>query len=97
MALRIARRVVGSGCYPTPHFCGHVSRGLPNVESRGILGGMKAKEQPQTPDDIELVPDSWDRFVDAVKRVAKHPPVEHPTGHGKGTKRRSAVVKKRKR
>jgi hypothetical protein len=48
------------------------------------------------PDDIELVADAWDRFVDAVKKVARHPPVEHPTGHGKGPKRRSAVVKKRK-
>jgi hypothetical protein len=47
---------------------------------------MKAEKPPQTPDDIELVPDAWARFVRAVKQVAKHPPVEHPTGHGKGQK-----------
>lgn len=46
---------------------------------------MKA-EKPQTPDDIELVPDAWDRFVRAVKQVAKHDPVEHPTRHGKASK-----------
>jgi hypothetical protein len=43
---------------------------------------MKA-EKPQTPDDIELVPDAWERFKAAVKVVARHPPVDHPTGHGK--------------
>jgi hypothetical protein len=53
-------------------------------------------EKPQTPDDIELVPDAWEHFVDVVKKIAPHKPVEHPTGHGKGPKRRSAVVKKRK-
>jgi hypothetical protein len=40
-------------------------------------------EKPLTPDDIELVPDSWERFKEAVKIVAKHPPIDHPTGHGK--------------
>ena len=40
-------------------------------------------EKPETPDDIELHPDAWERFVEAVKVVAKHPPVDHPTGHGK--------------
>lgn len=49
---------------------------------RAMLPRMKA-EKPQTPDDIELVPDAWDRFVRAVKQVAKHPPIEHPTAHGK--------------
>jgi hypothetical protein len=57
---------------------------------------MKSEKPAPKPDDIELVPDAWDRFVDAVKRVAKHPPIDHPTGHGKGAKRPSAVVKKRK-
>lgn len=49
---------------------------------------MKAEKpaQPETPDDIELVPDAWDRFVRAVKHVAKHEPVKHPTGHGKTPK-----------
>jgi hypothetical protein len=40
-------------------------------------------EKPLTPDDIELVPDSWEVFKEAVRRVAKHPPIDHPTGHGK--------------
>jgi hypothetical protein len=40
-------------------------------------------EKPLTPDDIELVSDSWERFKEAVKVVAKHPPIDHPTGHGK--------------
>jgi hypothetical protein len=31
---------------------------------------MKPKEAAPTPDDIELVPDAWDRFVRAVKTVA---------------------------
>jgi hypothetical protein len=44
---------------------------------------MKSEKPVPKPDDIELVPDAWDRFVDAVKKVARHPPVEHPTGHGK--------------
>jgi hypothetical protein len=55
---------------------------------------MKSDKPPPNLDDIELVPDAWDRFVDAVKKVARHPPIEHPTGYGKGPKRRSAVVKK---
>jgi len=37
-------------------------------------------EKPLTPDDIELLPDSWERFKRALKVVAKHPPIEHPTG-----------------
>jgi hypothetical protein len=48
---------------------------------------MKAEKGAPTPDDIELVPDAWDRFIDAVKRVARHPPVKHPTGHGKSRQR----------
>jgi hypothetical protein len=52
------------------------------------------KPAPQ-PDDIELVPDAWDRFVDAVKRVARHPPVEHPTGHGKAPKPKRRPVSRR--
>jgi hypothetical protein len=43
-------------------------------------------EKPLTPDDIELLPDSWERFKQALKVVAKHPPIEHPTGHGKAAK-----------
>jgi hypothetical protein len=47
---------------------------------------MKNEKPAPTPDDIELVPDAWDRFVRAVKQIARHPPVEHPTGHGKASK-----------
>ncbi len=50
---------------------------------RATLKGMKAEKPVPKPDDIELVPDAWDRFVDAVKKLAPHPPVDHPTGHGK--------------
>ncbi len=58
-----------------------------------MLIAVKAEKPAPKIEDIELVPDAWDRFVDAVKKVARHPPVEHPTGHGKGAKRRSAIVK----
>lgn len=58
---------------------------------------MKTAKPAQKPDDIELIPDAWDRFTRAVKALVPHKPVEHPTGHGKGPKRRSAVVRKRKR
>jgi len=34
---------------------------------------MKA-EKPQTPDDIELVPDAWERFKRAVPIIAQHKP-----------------------
>jgi hypothetical protein len=44
---------------------------------------MKPAKPPLNPDDIELVPDAWERFKRAVKIVAKHPPVDHPTAHGK--------------
>ena len=44
---------------------------------------MKSEKPSPNPDDIELVPDAWERFKQAVKIVAKHPPVDHPTGHGK--------------
>jgi hypothetical protein len=47
---------------------------------------MSDEKHAPKPDDIELVPDAWDRFVEAVKQVAKHPPVEHPTGYGKTPK-----------
>lgn len=45
--------------------------------------GMKSDKPLPNPDDIELHPDAWDRFVRAVKKVAGHAPVDHPTGHGK--------------
>lgn len=63
-----------------------------------MIASMKT-EKPQTPDDIELIPDAWERFKRAVKIVAKHPPVEHPTGYGKGAakaKRRPTVRRKAK-
>jgi hypothetical protein len=44
---------------------------------------MKSDKPPPKIEDIELVPDAWERFVRAVKQVAGHKPVEHPTGHGK--------------
>ena len=44
---------------------------------------MKTEKPPPNVDDIELRPDAWERFKAAVKVVAKHPPVHHPTGHGK--------------
>lgn len=47
---------------------------------------MNDEKPTLKPDDIELVPDAWDRFVGAVKQVVRHPPVEHPTGHGKAPK-----------
>jgi hypothetical protein len=47
---------------------------------------MKSDKTPtQIPDDIELVPDAWERFKRAVKTVAQHAPVEHPTRHGKSS------------
>jgi len=56
---------------------------------------MKSDKAAPTPDDIELVPNAWDRFVRAVKRIVPHQPVDHPTGHGKQqSKPRSAVIKK---
>jgi hypothetical protein len=65
------------------------------ASAHDMLGRMKDPKPVLSPDDIELVPDAWDRFVRAVKTVAKHPPVAHPTGHGKASKKpRSAVVKK---
>lgn len=59
---------------------------------------MKAREQPQTPDDIELVPDAWERFKSAVKQIVPHKPVGHPTGYGKTpkSKRRSTALRKAK-
>ena len=51
-----------------------------------MLAGMKSEKTAPKIEDIELHPDAWDPFVRAVKQVAKHPPVEHPTGHGKGPK-----------
>jgi len=30
-------------------------------------------EKPLTPDDIELVPDSWERFKEAVSPPPPHP------------------------
>ena len=51
-------------------------------------GGMKTEKPAPNPDDIELHPDAWERFVRAVKRVAKRPPVAHPTGQRKPKKPR---------
>jgi len=34
---------------------------------------MKTDKPAPVPDDIELHPDAWKRFVDAVKKVARRP------------------------
>jgi hypothetical protein len=47
---------------------------------------MKSEKPPPKIEDIEVRPDGWERFVDAVKRVARHPPIEHPTTRGKDPK-----------
>jgi hypothetical protein len=35
-------------------------------------------DKPQTPDDIELVPDAWERFTRAVPVIARQRPEETP-------------------
>ncbi len=60
------------------------------------IEGMKDQKPAPNPDDIELHPDAWDRFVDAVKRVARHPPVEKPKPQAKPAKDRSAVHKRKR-
>jgi clan AA aspartic protease (TIGR02281 family) len=52
---------------------------------------MKAEKPELTPDDIELRPDAWERFVDAVKRVAGDPPIRHakPGKSNRGKRERS--------
>ena len=37
------------------------------------MDGMKDQKPAPNPDDIELHPDAWDRFVDVVKKVARRP------------------------
>jgi hypothetical protein len=37
------------------------------------MDGMKDQKPAPNPDGIELHPDAWDRFVDAVKKVAWRP------------------------
>jgi len=37
------------------------------------ISRMKDQKPAPNPDDIELRPDAWDRFVEAVKRVARRP------------------------
>jgi hypothetical protein len=59
------------------------------------IGGMKDQKPAPSLDDIELHPDAWNRFVDAVKRVARHPPVEKPKPKRKPLSRRSAVHKEK--
>jgi hypothetical protein len=34
---------------------------------------MKDQKPAPNPDDIELHPDAWERFVDAVRKVARRP------------------------
>jgi hypothetical protein len=58
---------------------------------RAIYVSMKAENPELKPDDIELHPDAWERFIDAVKRVARHPPVEKPKPKYESQKRRSVV------
>jgi hypothetical protein len=55
------------------------------------IEGMKDQKPALNPDDIELHPDAWDRFVKALKQVARHPPVEKPKP--KPTRRRSAAAR----
>jgi hypothetical protein len=40
------------------------------------MNGMKDQKPAPNPDDIELHPDAWDRFVDAVKKIARRPVTE---------------------
>ena len=68
--------------------------GLRSGPGRCYAGRMKAEKQPQTPDDIEHVPDAWERFKRAVKVVAKHPPVEHPTGQQPDEPGHSAIQRR---
>jgi hypothetical protein len=49
---------------------------------------MKA-EKPQTPDDIELVPDAWERFKRAVPVIARHKPDEKKPEPSKQPRRKS--------
>jgi hypothetical protein len=59
--------------------------------NQSLLAAMKnEKPAPLNPDDIELHPDAWDRFVDAVKRVARHPPVEKSKPQAKWFLRKAA-------
>ena len=37
------------------------------------MDGMKDQKPAPNPDDIELHRDAWDRFVDAVEKVARRP------------------------
>jgi hypothetical protein len=58
---------------------------------------MKDEKPALNPDDIELHPDAWDRFVDAVKRIARHPPIQQADVRVKPPpKRRSVIVHKQK-
>jgi len=59
---------------------------------RQLTKMKERKSPPENPDDIDLHPDAWDRFVDAVKRVARHPPVPKPKP--KSPKRRSVSHKR---
>jgi hypothetical protein len=57
---------------------------------------MKNQKPMPNPDDIELRPDAWERFVDAVKRIARHPPIEKPKPKRGLAQRRSAVHKRKR-
>jgi len=35
---------------------------------------MKAKPKPKSDEDIELIPDAWERFGEFVKRIARAGP-----------------------
>jgi hypothetical protein len=57
---------------------------------------MKDEKPALNPNDIELHPDAWDRFVKAVKRVARHAPMTQSEVHVKPPPKRRSVVHKRK-
>jgi hypothetical protein len=51
--------------------------------------GVSDQQTPPNPDDIELRPDARERFIEAVKRVARRPPVR--VLYGEKTDREGSV------
>jgi hypothetical protein len=62
-----------------------------------MLRDMKDQKSAPNPDDIELHPDAWERFVDAVKRIARHPPIQQADIQAKPPPKRQSPAGKRKR
>jgi hypothetical protein len=44
--------------------------------------GESDQQTPPNPDDIELRPNARERFIEAVKRVARHPTAKKTTAKG---------------